>query len=153
MDRLQRLEQAILAPGGIAKLINAPRHRLTDEEFLRVKTAVNNLCRDSNERQLLDPDIGALIGKSLVKQEVLPVYSDAISFGFDPKAPWPDCGYFASAREYLTHMFCGDAVVAFFLLDQDTGFIPEAFRVAGDLTVLGAPPCPPGPPVWGRIHF
>jgi hypothetical protein len=153
MDRLQRLEEAILSSGGITKLIEAPRHELTEEEYKRVKNAVNSLCRDTNERQFLDADIGALIGRSLVKQGVLPVFSEAISFGFDPNAQWPVCGYLPPARNYLTHMFCKDAVVAFFLVDQQTGMIYEAYRVAGDLTDFGAPPYSGDAPMWGRIRY
>ena len=150
---MDQLQQAILAPGGIAALSNAPRHCLTNEEYERVKVAVNCLCRDKIERHFLGDDIGALIGRSVVKQGVI-VLSKCITFGFDAKAPWPFCGYRQGTRAYLGHMFCDDAVVAFFFADQQTGMVSEAHRVAGNLAAFGAPPqFDPISPVWGRIRY
>lgn len=157
MDNSARraLENAILmTPGSIARIVNAPRHKLTSEEFDRVDAAIKALRREG-ERVILGADVSNLIGTSLVKQEVLPIFEpEKVSFGFDPSAPFPmGSGYNPVARKHIIHMFCDDAIVAFFFHDP-TGYIAYGYRVAGDLMAFGSEAFHPlDQPMWGRIYW
>ena len=154
--RRARLENALLQPGAFSALLNAPRHKLADDEFGRVNAAIKALRREERgEREVMNADITNLIGTSLIRQGVLPIFDPkVVSFGFDPEAPFPTfSGYLPPAREDVIHMFCGDAVVAFFF-DDPTGFIAHGYRIVGDLTAFGADPYDPqGRPQWGRIWY
>jgi hypothetical protein len=155
-ERMSKLEQALLAPGGFAKLLNAPRHRVSEDEYKMIRGAIDGLDRKTPGpgRQLMDPRCGALLAKSLLNQGVLPPGTDtsAISAGFDPDAPFPThSGYNLAAREHMVHLFCGEAVVAFFLLDHVTGGVTEAYCVQGCLSDFDASFDADNDFKWGRV--
>jgi hypothetical protein len=155
--RRARLEDALLQPGAISRLVNAPRHKLTGDEFDRIRAAIKALRREkSGGREIMDADVANLIGTSLVRQKVLPKFDPkTVSFGFDPEVPFPTrSGYSAEGvGPFVVHMFCADAVVAFFFSDS-TGYVTEGYRVVGDLTLFGAEAYNPvGLPQWGKIWY
>ena len=153
--RLANLEAAILAPGGIARLLAAPRHGLTTADWARLASACRCLDRCLGHRVFLEQEIVNLLVQSLTHQGVLPPNitqstDHQLAGGFDPTAPQT---YEAIPNHLLLHLFCGDAVVALlFNPNDETGYVPEAFCVHGRLSEMDANFDPEkGAPRLGRV--
>ena len=155
-QRLSSPEQAPFAPGFVTRALSAPRHEVTNGQYQMILGGIGNLDRNAPSlgRQLMAEHCGILLVKSLQKQGVLPQTANtrSISAGFDPEAPFPTLsGYNPVARDKIVHLFCGNAVIAFFFMNHATGHVSEAYCVKGCLSDFDPSFDADNACKWGRV--